>query len=128
MIVAVTADVTTVELITKVAEVAPAGTVTLVCTGAFVLFDDKLIPTPPVAAGPVSVTVPVVLPPPTRVAGDNVTLANAGAVMVSVAVLDELLSPAVMTAVFVLWSAVVVTVNVADVAPPATVTETGTAA
>ena len=85
MIVEVVTVVTTVVLIGKVADVAPASTVTFACVVALVLLDDRLTPTPPAAAGPVRVTVPVALAPPTRVVGDRLKLARAGGMMVRVA-------------------------------------------
>lgn len=86
MIVAMTELPTAVVLMLKMAVVAPAATVTVDCTVAFVLFEERLIPTPPVAAGPDKVTVPVALLPPTTDAGEMVTLRRVGASIVRTAV------------------------------------------
>jgi hypothetical protein len=91
-----------------------------------VLFDERVTPTPPVAAGPERVTVPTDLLPPITEAGETVKEANTGAVTVRVAVLETLPKVQVIVAVFALWSGVVLTVNVPVVEPPATVTEVGT--
>jgi len=93
-----------------------------------VLLDDRLIPTPPVAAGPDNATVPVAGDPPTTDAGVTETLSNAGGITVKVAVLLELPSTAEIVAVFELWSGVVATVNVPVEEPAAIVTEAGTVA
>jgi len=90
---------TTVVLMVKVADVAPAKTVTLDCTVAVVLLDERLIPTPPTAAGPDSVTIPVDLVPPTTEDGDTVTLRTVGAFIVRIAVLDRAPEVAVIVAV-----------------------------
>ena len=126
VMVAKTALPTAEVLMTKVAEVAPAGTVTLPCTVALVLLQVRDTPTPPTAAGPDKVTVPVDLLPPVTELGDTVRLNRAGVAIVNVAVWVWLLSTAEMVAVFVLWSGVVLIVNVPVEAPLATVTELGT--
>jgi ABC-type Fe3+-hydroxamate transport system substrate-binding protein len=89
-----TADV----LMVNVAELAPARTVTLDWSAALVLFDERLMPIPPVAAGPDNVTVPVDLVPPTTEAGETVTLNTLGGLMVKVADFETLPSVPVMTA------------------------------
>jgi hypothetical protein len=68
--------------------VAPAGTVTDTGGEATALLLVRVTVTPPAGAGPVSVTVLlVVLLPPTTVLGDSVSARNAGGLTVSVAVL-----------------------------------------
>ena len=68
-------DAETAEVvILKFAEVAPAGTITLGGGTALVLFDAKFTTSPPVGAGPLSVTVPVEDVPPTTEAGATVRL------------------------------------------------------
>lgn len=94
--------VTAVVVIITVADVAPAGIVTLACTVAFVLFEDRLIPTPPTAAGPVKVIVAVVLVPPFTVVGERAMLAKAGGLIVRADVLEALPNVAVIVAVFAL--------------------------
>jgi len=56
--------VTVVVVIGKVVEVAPAGTVTVDGGTPWALFEVMLITYPPVGAGPLIVTVPVVDLPP----------------------------------------------------------------
>lgn len=90
VIVAATELETATVLIAKFAEVAPAGTVTVDCKVALVLFDERLIPTPPVAAGPVKVTVPTDFMPPVTDGGATETLRIVGGAMVSTADLDTL--------------------------------------
>lgn len=128
VIVADTVLPTAVVVMVKLAEVNPAKMVRLDCTGAFVLFEDNVMPTPPTAAGPLSVTVPTVLFPPTSELGVRVMLDRAGGFTVKVANWVELPSAATMFAVFVLWSGMEVTVNVADVEPAEIVTDAGTVA
>ena len=78
---------TGIAVIAKVAVEAPAGTVTLVGTvAAEVLLLVKLTATPPVGAAPLSVTVPVDVPPPVTVAGLRLTDDKVGGLMVRVAV------------------------------------------
>ena len=128
VIVAVTELETVIVLIGNVAMVAPAATVTFACTGALVLLEERLMPTPPIAAGPDSVTVPVALFPPINDVGEILTLCSEGALRVRTAVCDVPLELAVIVAVDVLWTPVVLTVKVAVVAPDATVTVAGTVA
>jgi hypothetical protein len=102
VIVAVTLFVTAVVLTVKFTEVAPAGTVTLDCTVASVLFDERVIPTPPTAAGPDRVIVPVDFPPPVTDDGDKVMDTRAGGLTVSTALLEVPLRVPVIVTVFVL--------------------------
>ena len=55
--------------IEKVAEAAPAATLTVLGTTALDVFELKFTTVPPVGAGPFNVTVAVVLFPPATVAG-----------------------------------------------------------
>lgn len=110
------------------AEVVPARTVTCDWTVAFTLLEDRLMPTPPVAAGPDRVTVPVRLSPPSTVEVESVKLARVGAVILSAAVCVELPRLAVSATVLELCTAIVFTINVPVVEPPATVTVEGTVA
>ena len=102
VIVAVTTLPTAVVVIWKVAVVAPAGTVTLPWTGAFVLLEVNVTPTPPVAAGPERVTVPVAFAPPCTEAGEIVRLSREGELIVKVADSVCPLSAAEMVADFAL--------------------------
>lgn len=54
------------------------------------LFEARLTPRPPVAAGPVNVTVPTDFAPPTTVEGDTETLSRDGGLIVKVAFVDAL--------------------------------------
>jgi hypothetical protein len=60
-------------VIVKVADVLPAGTVTLAGSVAAGLPLDRVTTAPPVGAGALSVTVPVELAPPITVIGFRVT-------------------------------------------------------
>lgn len=64
--------------------------------------EERLIPTPPVAAGPLKVTVPVDLFPPITDVGATDTPIKAGGVIVKAPVFETLPSEPVMVAVFVL--------------------------
>jgi len=119
---------TAVVVTVKVAVVEPLATVTLAGTVALLLLDDKLTTTPPDPAEPLSVTVPVELDPPITVAGESDTVVRFAAVMVRVAVFVVLPSAAEIVALVLDETADVVIVNVAVVAPAATVTEPGTVA
>lgn len=113
----------------NVAVVAPALTVTLAGTrAAAVLLLESATTVPPVGAILLSVTLPVDDVPPTTLLGLRVTEASDGGFTVSVPVL---LKPAYVPVIVTERTddtAVVVTVNVAVVAPPATVTLAGTCA
>ena len=119
-----TAEVVTV----NVAVVDPAGIVTLDGTVADVTLLDKATEVPPVPAAPLRVTFPVDGFPPATVAGFNDIETTVAGLIVSVA--DWVPDPnvAVIVALVRLETALDVAVNVADVAPPAIVTDAGTAA
>ena len=126
-------DETRCVLTVKLVLVCPACTVTLdgtVATDVLLLESDTVAP--PDGAAALSVTVPVELLPPLTLVGlrlseESVTLPLAG-VMVSEACCELLPSVAVITAVLVVVTDVVVTVKDADVEPAATVTLLGTLA
>jgi hypothetical protein len=113
----------------KVFVEAPAGTVTEAGTVAAPVFEeDSVTTTPPAGAGPVSVTVPVELLPPTTLAGATLAAERAGGVTVRTAVfVTPAETPVIVTDVEAA-TARDVTVNVAVVAPAATVTAAGTVA
>ena len=119
---------TAVVAIVKVAEVAPAATVTVAGGIALALLEDRLTRVPPDGAGPLRVTIPVEEDVPTTVLGETIMLATPipGGVIVSV---DELLTPpelAVIVAVVSVVTGIVDTTNVAVFDPPATITKLGT--
>jgi hypothetical protein len=111
----------------NVAAVSPAGTVTFAGTVAAPLLLESATTAPPAGAALLNVTVPVDELPPTRLVGFNATLEITGAVIVSVAPFEPLYVPAIV-AVELLLTAIVVTGNVAVVAPVGTVTLGGTVA
>ena len=126
------AEVDTVTVVTvRVAVVAPAATVTLAGTvAAEVLLLESVTTAPPAGAAALKVTVPVDELPPVTLAGFTLKLASdttAAGFTVSVALCVPLYVPVIVTGVDVL-TATVVTVNVAVVAPAATVTLAGTVA
>lgn len=115
-------------LTAKFADVCPAATVTDDGAEADELFQDSATTTPPVGAALASVTVPVVCAPPITDVGLKVTDVGAIALMFKpfeTVVPDA--TPLIVTVVSV-DTAVVETLNVADVCPAATVTEAGTVA
>jgi hypothetical protein len=114
---------TALVVIGKVAEVAPACTVTLAATWAVaVSLLDNVTTAPPAGAAPLKVTVPVDPLPPATVAGFTVTEDNVTAgVTVRVALCVPPYVPVMVTGVEVV-TVLVVTGNVAVVAPAATVT------
>ena len=119
-----TATVVTV----NVALVAPAATVTLAGTVATdVLLLLSVTTAPPVGAALLNVTVPVEELPPVTLVGFRLTDETAGAFTVKAALCVPLYVPEIVTEV-VVPTATVVTVNVALVAPAATVTFAGTVA
>jgi len=109
----------------KVAEFAPASTVTLAGGTARELFDATLTTTPPVGAGPFNVTVPTDDRPPTTVVGVNAKPLSAGGMTVRPAVTDKVPTAAVMAIEDDAVTAVVLMVNAAEVEPAATVTVAG---
>lgn len=132
VITAVVVEPTDVVVTVKLLLVDPEGTVTLLGTLAEELLLLKLTTVPPAGAAELRVTVPVELAPPVtlvglRVSEESVTLPLAG-LMVSEACRELLPSVAVMTAVVVVVTDVVVTVKFALVDPAATVTLLGTLA
>jgi hypothetical protein len=123
-------DEATVSVVTvNVAVDAPAATVTLAGTvAAAVLELDRVTTAPPVAALPVSVTVPVDGLPPVTLVGERVTVVSAAGVTVSTAVLVTPERTAEIVTEVDDATPSVVTVKVAVVAPAATVTFPGTVA
>ena len=83
--------VTVVDVTVKVTLVAPAGTVTVTGTPATVELALRLTTSPPAGAGPLSVTVPVEVVPPTNVLGD--TLIDDSLVAAMIRVLDCVVVP-----------------------------------
>ena len=125
------AAVTVRVVIVKVADVAPAATVTLVGTVPMVVDDDASVTTaPPVGAGDVNTTVPVTGTPPvtdvTTVVRVDKTAAGGVTVMVAVP-LDPFVVAVMVALVFALTVPAVI-VNVAVRVPAGTVTDTGTLA
>jgi len=115
----------------NVAVVAPAATVTLAGTRAtLVLLLESAICAPPAGAGPLNVTVPVEELPPTTLVGLSVKEVGVGdgggtGLTVSDAVLLTPPRVAVMVALVDALTTLVLTVNVALVAPAAIVTLAG---
>src|SRR5688500_13017422 len=98
----------------KVADHAPAGTVTLAGTGAIlVLALIRVTTTPPAGAGPLSVTVPVEVPPPLTVLGLRVSWPIPGGRTDRVALLLDPLQEARIVTEVVAVTGDVVTVKVA---------------
>lgn len=125
----VSVEVTAVVVTENVAEVLPAGTVTVAGTFARVLLLDSAIEISPVGAAALNVTVPVDKLPPITEPGLSETEESAiTGVMTTEAVLFTPLREAVMVAVVGEVTAVVVTVNTAVAAPEGTVTPVGTVA
>lgn len=117
----------------KLALVCPADTVTVDGTVATdVLLLERLTLAPPEGAAPVNVTVPVELLPPLTLVGLSVSDASVtdedAGLMVSVACCELLPSVAVIVAVVVAVTDVVVTVKLVLVDPAAMVTLLGTVA
>lgn len=110
-------------LILNVADVVPAAIVTFVGTvAAAVLFEVNVTTAPPVGAAAASVAVPVLGVPPTTDVGLSDKVRAGAAVIVNDAVLLDDPRVAVIVEVVVALTAVVLTVNVAVVAPAGTVT------
>jgi len=80
-----TFGLTTEVVIVKVAEVAPAGTVTVAGNEAAVPVIERFTTEPPVGAGDRSVTVPVTEFPPTTVLADRCRLSRIAGFIVIVA-------------------------------------------
>jgi hypothetical protein len=115
--------------ILNVAVVAFGAIVTLAGTlAAAVLLLPSVTTTPPAGAGPFSFTVPVDELPPRTDVGLNVTELRVAAVTVTVAVFVFVPYVAVIVAEVLAATGAVVTLNVAVVAPEATVTLAGTVA
>ena len=128
MIVTEVDDATPLVVIVKVALVDPAGIVTLAgtcATGTLLLC--RVTTAPPAGAAPFKVTVPVELFPPTTDVGFLAMEERVGALTVSVVVIVSPYVPDIVTDVLV-DTGLVVIVNVAEVAPAATVTLAGTCA
>jgi hypothetical protein len=109
----------------NVAVLLPCATVTLLGTVAPAVLL-RLTGKPPSGAAPLIVTVPVEEPPPVTLIGFNVTLDAAGALTVSVAVVELPFADPVMVTLVFADTGMVVAVNVAEVLPAATVTLDGT--
>ena len=104
---------------------APAGTVTLPGGVAMLLPEVRLTVAPPVGAGPFNETMPVDELPPVTDVGDKVSPFNTAGVTVIEAFKGVSPKDAVIVATVTLATAEVVSVNVAWVAPAATVTVAG---
>lgn len=128
VIVAVAEAVTVLVVTVNVAVVAPVATVTEVGTVALVEFEERVTITPADGAGPVRVTVPVEGEPPITDVGLRASAESEGGFTVRFAVLVMVPSFPVMVAIVAALTALVFTVNVADVEPAGTVTDTGTVA
>ena len=112
----------------NVAVVAPAGIVTDAGTfAALVLLLLRPATMPPAGAAVARVTVPMLVAPPVTVAGFIASPASHGFTP-SVAVCDDPLYVAVMTAPTAAATGFVVMANVAEAAPASTATEAGTVA
>jgi hypothetical protein len=113
----------------KAALVDPAATVSVDGTTATkLLLLDRLTTTPPLGAGPLSVTVPVAEFPPVTLVGLSVSEESVADLTTSDAVRVTPLYEAEMLAEVDVPTGLVLTVNVALVAPAATVTLDGTIA
>ncbi len=111
----VTTDVATA----KLPDIAPVAIVTWLGGVAAGLFDVSLTITPPARAGSVRLATPFVDVPPTTVAGFRVRLLNEGGPfeIVSTALTEEPLQPAVMVACVGFVTTSVVTLKLAKVPP-----------
>jgi hypothetical protein len=112
-------------LMVKSADVAPAGIETLEGGIALGSEEVRFTSNPPVATAPFKVTVPLVELPPETVFGEMVRLLGDGGVMVNLAVAKEVPEAAFIVAANRLPTGVVVMLNVAVIAPDATVTVCG---
>lgn len=123
-----TFDLTGSVFTVNVAELAPAGMVTLVTAGAAAVPSlVARLTTVAFAAGPLSVTVAWVVPPPSRPLGLNVTPAGEAGPTFTVAVAEWPPAEAVIVMETAFVCGDVVIGNVVDVAPAGTVTLPGTA-
>ena len=126
--------VTALVLTVNIALVAPAAIVTLAGTlAAAVLLLDSVTCAPPDGAGPLKVTVPVEEFPPVTLAGlivKEVRVGRGGGAGVTVSEADRVAPPKAPEILTVVDAAtvLVLTVNIALVAPAATVTLAGTLA
>jgi hypothetical protein len=131
VIVVVAAVVNALPVMMKLADVAPAGTVTFTGTvAAVVLLDVSVTTAPPAGAADVNVTVPVLVTAPNMDDGLSVTAKSAAGGGVTVRLADVVLpfvAAEIETTVFVATVAAV-TVNVAAVCPAGTVTAAATVA
>jgi len=125
-IVAATLPETTEVVIVNVAELAPAGIVSVEGIEALVLLELNLIVMPPAGAVPLRVTVPVEDNPPTTADGETVRPPRLIGLMVSEADLVEPPMVVAIVAVTLDETAEVPTEKVAEVAPAGTVTDPGT--
>jgi len=108
---ATTADVVT----SKVADVAFRGTVTVAGTPAAIASEESDTVKPPSGAGPVKVMVPVAVPPPIRLDGDNARVVTPLRIIVNEPDLLYPFAVAVTVTFASATTAVVATTNVADV-------------
>ena len=112
----------------KLAEVAPAATVTLAGTVALGLFEDRKIILPPGPAGPLRLTDPAAVVPPGTDNGDTLRDTSSAGLTVILAIFAVALNTAATDTDVALDVAKVVIVKDAVVAPAATVTDLGTLA
>ena len=115
-------------LTVKIASCEPAATVTVAGTVAAASLESRLTTMPPVGALVSRLTIPVAVLPPATPAGEMVMTETRGAVTVRSAFAAVPLDEAVMVAEAFAETAIVVIVNVALVAPSATVTLAGSVA
>jgi hypothetical protein len=114
--------------IANVAEDAPDGTVKVAGTVAEALLEARDTVTPVLPAVPFSVTVPVALLPPKTDVGLTVTAETPIGFTVKLAALLAPFKVPVIVTTVVADTLLVLTANVAEVAPAATTTEAGTVA
>ena len=114
-----------VVVIVNVVEVVPAGTVTSPGTVTFEALDDNMTAVPPLGAGPLMVTVPVLGLPPGTVVGEHASPRTSGGFTVKVVVTETNPIEAVIVAVAAFVTGTVVIEKVADEAPAGTVTLNG---